>query len=123
MITLLLIYTIYNHSILIFSVCFHWSSLSVSWQLIYNTVTIESLAKFHTPNTDYFCAHKVFKSHVNSSQADFLRSSVLLQLRNSAHLYKRGTDTDLQKTHHVIAIQPVHWRSGLTYRKHMLPYF
>jgi hypothetical protein len=71
-----------------------------------------------------------------SSQADFSYSSVFLkltacllavllqftsilrplttQLRNSADLYRRGTDTDLQKTHHVIAIQPVHWRSGWT---------
>jgi hypothetical protein len=40
-------------------------------------------------------------------------------LRNSAHLYRRGTDTDLQKTHHVIAFQPVHWPSGWTYQKHM----
>jgi hypothetical protein len=30
--------------------------------------------------------------------------------------YRRGTDTDLQKTHHVIAIQPAHWRSGWTYK-------
>jgi hypothetical protein len=41
------------------------------------------------------------------------------QLRNSADLYRRGTDTGIQKTRHVIAIQPVHWRSVLTYRKHV----
>jgi hypothetical protein len=43
----------------------------------------------------------------------------LLHLRNSAHLYRSCMDTDLQKTHDVIAIQPVHWRSGWTYRKHI----
>jgi hypothetical protein len=45
--------------------------------------------------------------------------TALLQLRNSVHLYRRGTDTELQKIHHVIAIQPVHWRSGWTYRKYI----
>jgi hypothetical protein len=77
-----------------------------------------------------YCTHKVFKLHVRSSQADFLYSSVLLQLtaiirplttqlRNSAHLYRCGRETDIQKTHYLIAIQPVHWHSGRIYRKHV----
>jgi hypothetical protein len=33
-------------------------------------------------------------------------------LENSANLFRRGKDTDLQKMHQVMAIQPVHWRSG-----------
>jgi hypothetical protein len=42
------------------------------------------------------------------------------QLRNSAHLYRRDMDTDLQKRQHMIASQPVHWCSGWTYRKHVM---
>jgi hypothetical protein len=41
------------------------------------------------------------------------------QLRNSVHLYRRGTNTVLQKTYHMIAIQPGHWRSGWTDRPHI----
>jgi hypothetical protein len=82
----------------------------------------------HTlPISLYYSTYKVFKSHVKSSQADLLFSFALLkliacllyssllpyfsslllysgrfllQLKNSAHLYRRGTDTDLQKTSH-----------------------
>jgi hypothetical protein len=56
------------------------------------------------------CTPKVFKSHIKSSQADFLYSSVLLKftacfllplttvlLRNSAHLYRCRTDTQHRK--------------------------
>jgi hypothetical protein len=38
-----------NHSTLIFSVYFHWSSLSVSWKRIYNAGTI-IVSLNHTPN-------------------------------------------------------------------------
>jgi hypothetical protein len=56
----------------------------------------------------HYTTHNSFKSHVKSPQADFLYSSVLieltacllvrvllpllLQLRNADHLYSRGTD-------------------------------
>jgi hypothetical protein len=51
--------------------------------------------------------------------ASYESQGALRKLRNSAHLYRRGTATDLQKTHHVIAIQLLHCRSGWTYRKHV----
>jgi hypothetical protein len=39
-----------------------------------------------------------------------------------SYLYSRGTDMDLQQTHHVIAIQQVYWRVGRIYRKHSFLY-
>jgi hypothetical protein len=97
---------------------------------MYNTGTIKVSLNHTLPISLHYSTHKAYKSHVKSSQADFLYSSVLLQLtailrplnprlRNSPHLYRRVTHTDLQKTHHVIAIQPVHLRSGWTYTKHI----
>jgi hypothetical protein len=55
---------------------------------IYSVFTIRSLATDFSIGTInvtlqvslYFSTHKVFKSHIKSSQADFLYSSVLLQL-------------------------------------------
>jgi hypothetical protein len=138
-----MIYKIYKHSTLIMLVHFLWSSLSVSWQRIYNTRTMKVSLNYTFPISMYYCIHKVFKSHVKFSQADFLYSSVfqkltacllavLLQLSAillplTTHSYSLGimllyrcfTGTDLQKTYQMIAIQSVHWRSGLTYRKHM----
>jgi hypothetical protein len=60
-----------NHSTLIFSVYFHYSSLSVSWQRIYNTGTIKVSLNHALPISLYYNTHKVFKSHVKSSQVDF----------------------------------------------------
>jgi hypothetical protein len=62
-----------KHSTLLSSVYLHYFSR------IYNTGTIKDSLN-HTPNTLHYSAHKVFRSHVKSSQADFLYSSVLLQL-------------------------------------------
>jgi hypothetical protein len=77
--TILLLNTIYNHLTLIFSVYFHRSSLSVSWQQIYNTGTIKVSLNYTLPILMYYCTHKVYRSHTKSSQADFLYSSVLLK--------------------------------------------
>jgi hypothetical protein len=69
---LLLLYTIYNHSTLISSVYLHLSS----W--IYNTGTIKVSLNHTLPISLHNSTHKVFKSHVKSSQAYVLYSSVLL---------------------------------------------
>jgi hypothetical protein len=47
---------------------------------IYNIGTIKVSLNHTLPISLYYSIHKVFKSHVKSSQADFLYSSVLLQL-------------------------------------------
>jgi hypothetical protein len=60
-ITLLLLYTIYNYSTLTFSVYFHWSSVPVSWQLVYNTETIKVSLNHTLPTSMYYCTHKIFK--------------------------------------------------------------
>jgi hypothetical protein len=70
--TLLLIYTIYNHSTLIFSVYLHWFSQ------IYNTGSIKVPINHTLPISLCYSTHKVFKSHVKSSQAELLYSSVVL---------------------------------------------
>jgi hypothetical protein len=57
-----------KHSTLIFTVYFHKSSLSVSWQRIYNTGTIKVSLNHTLPISLYYSTHEVFKSHVNSSQ-------------------------------------------------------
>jgi hypothetical protein len=59
------------HSTLIFSVYFHKSSLSVSWQRIYNTGNIKVSLNHTLPISLYYSTHKVFKSHIKSSQVDF----------------------------------------------------
>jgi hypothetical protein len=68
-ITLLLIYIMYSHSILISSVDLHKSSR------VYNTGTI-IVSLNHT--FKILNINKIFKSHVKSSEADLLYSSVLL---------------------------------------------
>jgi hypothetical protein len=57
-ITLLLIYTFYNHFTLIFPVYFHQSSLSASWQWIYNTGTIEVSLNHTLPIPLYYSTHR-----------------------------------------------------------------
>jgi hypothetical protein len=53
---------------------------AISWQRVYNTGTIKVSLNYTLPISLYYYTHKVFKSHVKSSQADFLYSSVLLKL-------------------------------------------
>jgi hypothetical protein len=60
-----------NHSSLIFPVYFHYSSLSASWQRIYNTGTIKVSLIYTLPVSLYYSTHRIFKSHVKSSQADY----------------------------------------------------
>jgi hypothetical protein len=60
-----------NHSTLVYSVYFHLSSLSVSWQRIYNTGTIKVSLNHTLPISLYYSTHKFFKSYVKSSQVDF----------------------------------------------------
>jgi hypothetical protein len=48
-----------NHSTLIFSVCFHQSSISVSWQRIYNTTTIKVSLNYTFPISLYYSTCKV----------------------------------------------------------------
>jgi hypothetical protein len=60
-----------NHSMLVFSVDFHKSSLSVSWQRINNRGTIKVSRNHTLPISLYCITHKFFKSHVKSSQVDF----------------------------------------------------
>jgi hypothetical protein len=62
------------------SVYFHWSPLFVSWQRIYKLGTVNVSINHTFPILMYYCTHKVLQSHVRSSQADFLYSSVLIQL-------------------------------------------
>jgi hypothetical protein len=62
-----------NHSTFIFSVYFHWSSLSVSWQRIYNAGTINVSLNHTLLISLYYSTQEVFNSHVKSSQADFYR--------------------------------------------------
>jgi hypothetical protein len=45
---------------------FTMSSLSVSWQWIFNTGTISVTLQISL----YYSTHRVFKSHIESSQAD-----------------------------------------------------
>jgi hypothetical protein len=123
-----------KYSALVFSVYFHGSSLSVSWQRIYNTGTIKVSLNYTLPISLYDSPHKVFKSHVKSSQADFLYSSVLLKLTAGllacfcrllltppAYCFSFGillTYVDAARTRltentcHVTATQPVNWRAG-----------
>jgi hypothetical protein len=61
-----------KHSTLTFSVYFHCSSR------IYHTGTIQGRLHHALPISLYYSTHKVFTSHVKSSQADLLFSSVLL---------------------------------------------
>jgi hypothetical protein len=70
--TLLLLYTMYSHSTLISSVYLHYSSR------IYNTGTVSVSLNQTLPISLHYSTHKVFKSHVKISQADFLYSSVLI---------------------------------------------
>jgi hypothetical protein len=60
-----------NHSMLIFSVYFHLSSLSISWKWICSAGTVEVSLNYTLPVSLYYITHKVFKSHVKPSQADF----------------------------------------------------
>jgi hypothetical protein len=62
------------HSNLIFSVYLRYFSR------IYNTETIKVSLNHTLPISLCYSTYKVFKSHVKSSQTDFLYSSVLLQL-------------------------------------------
>jgi hypothetical protein len=101
----LLIYTINNPYTLIFSVYFHLSSQ------IYDTGSINVSLNHTLPIPLYYCIHKVFKSHVKSSQADFLFSSsttnfpwlsptenwLVPEPNEFCHLYGRGTDTHHRK--------------------------
>jgi hypothetical protein len=125
-----------KHATPISSVYLHQSSR------IYDTGTIK-VSLYHTlPISLCYSTHNVFKSRVKSSQADLLYSSVLhqladtlqpltailvcvllpllLQLRNSAHLYSRGTDMDHRK-----CVSRDHYPTSLlahvarTYSKHM----
>jgi hypothetical protein len=73
MITLLLIFTVQSTS-LISSVYHHYSSRTD------NTGTIKVSLNHTLPKPLHYSTHKVFKSHVKSSQAEFLYSSVLLKL-------------------------------------------
>jgi hypothetical protein len=75
-ITLLLLYKIYNHSTLIFSVYFHWSSLSVSWQRIYNTGTI----KVSITHSQCRCTTAYIKCSNHMLNLHRLTSCVLLRL-------------------------------------------
>jgi hypothetical protein len=94
-ITLLLIYTIYSHSTLIFSVCLH----SSSW--IYNTGTIK-VSLNHTLPISLCCStHKVFTSHMKSSQADFCYSS---STTNSRDYLLPRTDSSLSRRNYVTYI-------------------
>jgi hypothetical protein len=69
---LLLIYTMYSYFTLIFSVYFHSSSLSASWQRIYNTGTIKVSLNYTLPIPLHYSTHKIFKSHFKSSLVDEL---------------------------------------------------
>jgi hypothetical protein len=60
-----------NHSSLIYSVYFQYSSLSVSWQQIHNTGTIKVSLNHTFPISLHCNTLKVFISRVKSSQADF----------------------------------------------------
>jgi hypothetical protein len=71
-ITTIMFYTIYYHSTPISSVCLHYSSP------IYNTGTIKVSINYTLPIPLHYSTHKVFKSHMKSSQADLFNSSVLL---------------------------------------------
>jgi hypothetical protein len=64
-ITLLLIYAIYNHSTLI-SVYFHWFSLSVSWQRIYSMGTMEVSLNYTLPTSAHMKSHTKFVAQYNS---------------------------------------------------------
>jgi hypothetical protein len=66
-----------KYSTLISSVYLHQSSR------IYNTGTIKVSLNHTLPIPLHYSTHKVFKSHVKYSQADFLYCSVLLELSAS----------------------------------------
>jgi hypothetical protein len=89
-------------------------SSSQQWLFLYNVFTICFLATDFKTGTitvtlqiSFYCStFKFFKSQVKSSQSDFLYFSVLfqlnvvlllLQLRNSANLYRSGKDTHHRK--------------------------
>jgi hypothetical protein len=57
--TLLLIYAIYNHSTLIFSVYLHLSSLSACWQRIYNTRTVKFSLNYTFPISMHYSTSNV----------------------------------------------------------------
>jgi hypothetical protein len=63
-----------KHSTLLSSVYLHW----FSW--IYNTGIIKVSPNHTLPISLYYSTYKVFKSHIKSSQADFLYSSAFLKL-------------------------------------------
>jgi hypothetical protein len=106
-----------NHSTVVFPVYFHKSSLSVSWQRIYNAGTIKSLTKLHTHSIavlqnmwshtlsllrlltpwiliyDYWLNWTLILSYVVVFPFSWLCCSFKL-----APLYRRGTDQAAQKT-------------------------
>jgi hypothetical protein len=60
-----------NHSTLIYTVYFQQSPLSFSWQWICSTGTIKASLNHTLLVSLYYTTHKVFKSHVKSSEVDF----------------------------------------------------
>jgi hypothetical protein len=94
-----------KHSTLLASVHLHQSSR------IYNTGTIKVSLNHTLSISLYYSTHEFFKSHVKSSQADFLYSSsttnfpwlsptengVVVEPNEFCHLYSRVTDTHHRK--------------------------
>jgi hypothetical protein len=60
---------------LIYTVCFWYSTISVSWQRIYRTGIIKVSIKYTLLVSLHYTTHKVFKSHTNSSPADYFNCS------------------------------------------------
>jgi hypothetical protein len=133
----LLIYTIYNHSTLIFSVYFHKSSVSASWQRVYNMGTVKISLIYTLQIPLHYSTNIVFNSQVqSSSNTNFpwlsptenselchsLPLSLLVPVHSelTAHssryiatartTQKCGRKTT-EKTSHVIVTSPVHWRA------------